>query len=70
MCLQFVFPLVTRLAAWLSLWLCRREESWKNAETLPATSPARSSAAAARGAAEAFLGGPGELAGGEPGRDS
>jgi hypothetical protein len=30
MCLQFVFLLVTRLAAWS--WLCRREESQKNAE--------------------------------------
>jgi putative transposase len=32
MCLRFVFLLMTRLAAWS--WLCRREESWKNAEIL------------------------------------
>jgi putative transposase len=32
MCLRFVFLLVTRLAAWS--WLCRREESWKDAEIL------------------------------------
>ena len=31
-CLRFVFLLVTRLAAWSRL--CRREESWKNAEIL------------------------------------
>jgi hypothetical protein len=30
MCLRFVFLLVTRLVAWS--WLCRREESWKDAE--------------------------------------
>jgi len=47
-----------RLAAWSRLR--RREESWKNAEILllPAASPARGPAAAARGTAEAFLGGP------------
>jgi putative transposase len=32
MCLRFVFLLVTRLTAWS--WLCRREESWKDAEIL------------------------------------
>ena len=32
MCLRFVFLLMTRLAAWS--WLCRSEESWKNAEIL------------------------------------
>jgi hypothetical protein len=32
MCLRFVFLLVTRLAAWPRL--CRREESWMNAEIL------------------------------------
>src|SRR5690242_864876 len=32
MCLRFVFLLVTRLAPWS--WLCRREESWKDAEIL------------------------------------
>jgi hypothetical protein len=31
MCLRFVFLLTTRLAAWL--WLARREETWKTAET-------------------------------------
>ena len=32
MCLQFMFLLTTRLAAWLRL--ARREETWKNAEIL------------------------------------
>jgi len=32
MCLQFMFPLTTRLAAWLRL--ARREETWKTAEIL------------------------------------
>jgi hypothetical protein len=32
MCLWFVFLLVTRLVAWW--WLCRCEESWKDAEIL------------------------------------
>jgi hypothetical protein len=32
MCLQFVFLLITRLAAWLRL--SRREEAWKTAEIL------------------------------------
>jgi hypothetical protein len=31
-CLRFVFLLVTRLVEWS--WLCRREESWKDAEIL------------------------------------
>jgi hypothetical protein len=40
MCLRFVFLLVTRLAAWS--WLCRREESWKDAEILLCATSSRS----------------------------
>jgi hypothetical protein len=54
MCLQFVFLLVTRLAAWS--WLCRREESWKNAEILLLRLHLAVLAAAARGSAESLPG--------------
>lgn len=55
MCLRFVFLLVTWLVAWL--WLCGARNRGRTRSS--AASPARGSSAAAQGAAEAFLGGPG-----------